>query len=109
MPPIAPRGRGCARRRRRPRCGAAGEGCRRGGSASRRAGSARPSARAPPAGHHAPASHTRPASKPLTLEHAATLLKAAEGARFQAYLVLSLLTGLRTEEIHALGEITSTW
>lgn len=41
-------------------------------------------------------------SKSLTLEEATALLKAAEGTPFYAYLVLSLLTGLRTEEVRAL-------
>jgi integrase len=41
-------------------------------------------------------------SKSLTLDQAVALLKAAEGTSFYAYLVLSLLAGLRTEEIRAL-------
>jgi integrase len=41
-------------------------------------------------------------SKSLTLDEAVALLKAAEGTTFYAYLVLSLLTGLRTEEVRAL-------
>ncbi|MEU7872820.1 site-specific integrase [Dactylosporangium sp. NPDC049140] len=41
-------------------------------------------------------------SKSLTMEEAAALLRAAEGTPFSAYLVLSLLTGLRTEEVRAL-------
>ena len=36
-------------------------------------------------------------SKSLTLEHAQALVKAAEASRMQAYIVLSLLTGCRTE------------
>ncbi len=41
-------------------------------------------------------------SKSLTLEQAGALLAAARGARLEAYIVLSLLTGLRTEEVRAL-------
>jgi len=41
-------------------------------------------------------------SKSLTLEQAATLLAAAKGTRLEAYIVVSLLTGLRTEEVRAL-------
>jgi integrase len=41
-------------------------------------------------------------SKSLTLEQAAALMAAAEGTRLEAYIVLSLLTGLRTEEVRAL-------
>ncbi|MER7278852.1 site-specific integrase [Dactylosporangium sp. NPDC000244] len=49
-----------------------------------------------------PAGRTGRPSKSLTLEQASALLKAAEGTPFYAYLVLSLLTGLRTEEVRAL-------
>ncbi|GAA4051192.1 tyrosine-type recombinase/integrase [Nonomuraea soli] len=41
-------------------------------------------------------------SKALTLAQAEAVLKAAEGARMQGYIVLALLTGARTEELRAL-------
>jgi integrase len=41
-------------------------------------------------------------SKSLTLAQAQELLKAAEGERLYAYIVVSLLSGLRTEEVRAL-------
>ena len=41
-------------------------------------------------------------SKSLTLEQAQTLLQAARGSRLYAYVVLSVTTGLRTEEVRAL-------
>ena len=41
-------------------------------------------------------------SKSLTLEQAQALVQAAEASRLQAYIVLSLLTGCRTEEARAL-------
>ncbi|MEV4383673.1 site-specific integrase [Streptosporangium sp. NPDC049644] len=41
-------------------------------------------------------------SKALTLAQAEAVLKAAEDARMHAYIVLSLLTGARTEELRAL-------
>jgi integrase len=41
-------------------------------------------------------------SKSLTLEQAVALTAAAEGTRLEAYIVLSLLSGLRTEEARAL-------
>jgi integrase len=41
-------------------------------------------------------------SKSLTLEQAITLLDTAKGTRLEAYITLSLLTGLRTEEARAL-------
>lgn len=41
-------------------------------------------------------------SKSLTLEQAVALMAAARGARLEAYIILSLLTGLRTEEVRAL-------
>lgn len=41
-------------------------------------------------------------SKSLTLAEAHAVLKAAEGSPIHAYLVLSLLTGARTEELRAL-------
>jgi integrase len=51
----------------------------------------------PPKGHGA----GRP-SKSLTLEQAVALMAAARGTRLEAYVTLSLLTGLRTEEVRAL-------
>jgi integrase len=42
-------------------------------------------------------------SKSLTLEQAVALLAAARGTRLEAYIVLSLLSGMRTEEARALG------
>lgn len=41
-------------------------------------------------------------SKSLTLDQAKAVLAAAEGTRLHAYVVLSLLTGARTEELRAL-------
>jgi len=41
-------------------------------------------------------------SKSLTLEQAVALMGAARGTRLEAYVVLSLLSGLRTEEARAL-------
>jgi len=41
-------------------------------------------------------------SKSLTLEQAVALMAAARGTRLEAYITLSLLTGLRTEEARAL-------
>jgi integrase len=41
-------------------------------------------------------------SKSLTLEQAIVLMDAAKGTRLQAYITLSLLAGLRTEEARAL-------
>jgi integrase len=41
-------------------------------------------------------------SRSLTLEQATALIEAAVGTRLQAYITLSLLTGLRTEEARAL-------
>jgi integrase len=41
-------------------------------------------------------------SKSLTFEQAVALMSAARGTRLEAYIILSLLTGLRTEEIRAL-------
>lgn len=41
-------------------------------------------------------------SKALTLEQAIALMDAAKGTRLEAYITLSLLTGLRTEEARAL-------
>ena len=41
-------------------------------------------------------------SKSLTLEQAVALTAAAKGTRLEAYIVLSLLSGLRTEEARAL-------
>jgi integrase len=41
-------------------------------------------------------------SKALTAVQATAVLKAAEGSRLSAYLVLCLMTGIRTEEARAL-------
>jgi integrase len=41
-------------------------------------------------------------SKSLTLEQAVALMAAARGTRLEAYVTVSLLTGLRTEEVRAL-------
>ena len=41
-------------------------------------------------------------SKSLTFEQAVALMSAAQGTRLEAYIVLSLLTGVRTEEARAL-------
>ena len=41
-------------------------------------------------------------SKSLTFEQAVALMSAARGTRLETYIILSLLTGLRTEEIRAL-------
>ncbi len=41
-------------------------------------------------------------SKSLTLEQAVALTAAARGTRLEAYIILWLLTGLRTEEVRAL-------
>jgi integrase len=41
-------------------------------------------------------------SKSLTLEQAVSLMAAARGTRLEAYVVLSLLSGMRTEEARAL-------
>jgi integrase len=41
-------------------------------------------------------------SKSLTLEQAIALMAAAEGTRLEAYIAVSLLAGLRTEEVRAL-------
>lgn len=40
---------------------------------------------------------------PLDLAQAQKLLKASEKGRWYAYIVLSLLSGLRTEEVRALA------
>jgi len=50
----------------------------------------------------APAGRAGRPSKSLTLEQAQELLRAAEGSRLYAYVVLSVTTGLRTEELRAL-------
>jgi integrase len=42
------------------------------------------------------------ASKSMTLEQAVAVLRAAEGTRWYAYLVLSIVTGARTEELRSL-------
>src|SRR5689334_4258036 len=41
-------------------------------------------------------------SKSLALEQAVSLMAAARGTRLEAYIVLSLLSGMRTEETRAL-------
>jgi integrase len=41
-------------------------------------------------------------SKALTLDQAIAVIEAAKGTRLEAYVVVSLLTGLRTEEVRAL-------
>ncbi len=50
----------------------------------------------------APRGRTGRPSKSFTLEQAKALLAAAEGTRLHAYVVLSLLVGIRTEEARAL-------
>jgi integrase len=50
----------------------------------------------------APRGKTGRPSKSLTLAQAQGLLKAAEGERLYPYIVVSLLSGIRTEEIRAL-------
>ena len=50
----------------------------------------------------APAGRAGRPSKSLTLEQAQELLRAAAGSRLYAYVVLSVTTGLRTEELRAL-------
>jgi integrase len=46
----------------------------------------------------------------LTLEQAKALLAAAEGTRKHAYIALSLLAGIRTEEARALRwDHVATW
>jgi integrase len=50
----------------------------------------------------APQGRTGRPSKSFTLEQAKALLAAAEGTRLYAYVVLSLLAGIRTEEARAL-------
>jgi integrase len=50
----------------------------------------------------APAGRSGRPSKSLTLEQAQDLLRAAAGSRLYAYVVLSVTTGLRTEELRAL-------
>lgn len=49
-----------------------------------------------------PAGRTGRPSKSLTLEQATALLRAADASPLRAYIVLSLLTGARTEELRAL-------
>ncbi len=51
----------------------------------------------------APTGRSGRPSKSLTLEQAQELLRAAGGSRLYAYIVLSVTTGLRTEELRALG------
>jgi integrase len=54
-------------------------------------------------------------SKSLTLEQAVSLMAAARGTRLEAYVTLSLLTGLRTEEVwalrwdHVVARVGSQW
>jgi integrase len=50
----------------------------------------------------APAGRSGRPSKSLTLDQAQDLLRAAVGTRLYAYVVLSVTTGLRTEELRAL-------
>ena len=50
----------------------------------------------------APAGRAGRPSKSLTLEQTQDLLRAAAGSRQYAYVVLSVTTGLRTEELRAL-------
>jgi integrase len=50
----------------------------------------------------APAGRAGRPSKSLTLEQAQELLRTAAGSRLYAYVVLSVTTGLRTEELRAL-------
>ena len=50
----------------------------------------------------APTGRSGRPSKSLTLEQAQDLLRAAAGSRLSAYVVLSVTTGLRTEELRAL-------
>jgi integrase len=50
----------------------------------------------------APAGRSGRPSKSLTLEQAQEVLRAAEGSRLHAYVVLSVTTGMRTEELRAL-------
>lgn len=51
---------------------------------------------------NAPVGRAGRPSKSLTLEQAQDLLRAASGSRLYAYVVLSVTTGLRTEELRAL-------
>lgn len=50
-------------------------------------------------------------SKSLTFDQAEALLTAAENAPMRAYIVVSLLTGARTEELRPLtwDHVTSAW
>ena len=50
----------------------------------------------------APAGRAGRPSKSLTVEQAQELLRAAAGSRVYAYVVVSVTTGLRTEELRAL-------
>ena len=50
----------------------------------------------------APAGRSGRPSKSLTLEQAQEVLRAAEGSRLHAYVVLSVTTGLRTEKLRVL-------
>ena len=56
----------------------------------------------PPLSRPLPDGQGRP-SKSLTLDQAQELLRAAGGSRLYAYVVLSVTTGLRTEELRALS------
>jgi integrase len=51
---------------------------------------------------NAPEGRTGRPSRSLRLDQATTVLKAAEGSPLHAYVVLSLLAGLRTEELRSL-------
>ena len=58
----------------------------------------------------APRDRTGRPSKSLTLAQAQALLKAAESARLYAYIIVSLLSGLRTEEVRAfIWDYVVTW
>jgi hypothetical protein len=48
-------------------------------------------------------------SRSFILEQSLALLEAAQESRLNAYVVLSLATGIRTEEARELTGITSTW
>ncbi len=56
----------------------------------------------------APAGRAGRPSKSLTLEQAQELLRVAGGSRLCAYVVLSVTTGLRTEELRAWGPVGQT-
>ena len=56
-----------------------------------------------------PVGQERRPSKSLTFGQAVALIRAARSYGLHAYVVLSLLVGVRTEEARALRWITSTW